>query len=1769
MAQLINGTTIAGHTAIHAGNLSAHSIATTTYVTTQINNLINGAPGALDTLNELAAALGNDASFSTSITNSISAKVAKSGDTMTGELVFSMSAPQIRFADTDHYDHWIHVNSNRFYILSDRNGDGSWETPYPMELNSETNVAYMFGNTVIHSGNIGSYALTSLPSHTHDDRYYTEGEVDSLVGNRLYQARVTIDVNASSDTGLYRGSTSGWSNRPTVVHNGGALLHIDTHPGGYYSQLFFDTGGDRLYFRNQNGGSWGSWLTMIHSGNIGSQSVSYATTAGSISGYNNPTTSSTANTIAYRDAGGDLYARYMFAVHFNQSGGNSENPTIGQIWTQNTSDNYVRKSTPAHFISQLGLITTGNIGSQSVSYATTAGALTSMNISQFTNNSGYITGESDTLGTVTGRGASTGTFATFSGGLSVSSGTLYFRGSDTERIQGEGWAMGIYGYNNNDGFLFYQRDTSGNPHPTFHIGGWNNASYGGWSNADSMITLVRGDGTNSTGTTYATRGLSNSSYYTNIVKTTSATVFKDAQSLHQFTGRVTTVTLGVTNTVSGAEVLTVDGVNGRLFSVVDDLTDSLFSVNTIAGFPVIEAYANNVVTIGKFGTNAIYVGQDGRVGFGTTDFSYTAADQGSPTNNRVFVNGSIQLLGNNDAIVFGRGTGTVLKDENLLFGWGGGWYMQDASYIRSVGNKAISLGGGSADYIGSIYMNGGVYIQTYNDRNLIIKGSSSSDAGIEGRNSANSNVFQIYGNGSDYGFLNGTWAAWDIKKTKNGAMYMNDNNSYYLHTNSTTNLYALTIQGATVATQSWVQSQGYLTSAGSYLPYGNWTGNSGLNDYKLYLRTNGDNNHYLWNAADDWEELNAYEGTGFRITSVGGTVGVLYVYGSTNGGYTYSPYSFRAPIFYDSNNTTYYGDFASISSMYGVAIRGDQSSTDTSNQIFFWDAGNTTTSAIGFKANGGNFSNPTGNGDGYNTYFSMDTNGRGWVFRRATGGSDFSAAYTSGWILNNGIWQANASMRAPIFYDSDDTGYYADFNSTSNSAIRLRGGMLIGPNTTWGAYLQVGGNGHVSTSYANIVTTNGNLHLDASSGRAIYLGNYVNSTIYLNTSGYYINSDGSYYNGRSEYVTINYNNNSNSTYQLLWGSGNSVYGTAEVYVNPSNDHIYASGFYAGSDIYLGTRGTWLSSWLNQALLTTSDPTHNSLYLANGNLRLYQGSGTALHIQTAYGYGILGPQNSSWFHFETDRPNFYFGRSIYVNGSVWIYGGSQLVENNGGTWSINISGTAARATRANGNFYIDDNYGNTVVGNYSSTRFQGVYAMGDSYKISADGTSLSTLYGLAWTHSNVGGQGGYVSGHQLLVVANGQTLTAISTDIWARGNISANGGVYDSGSRVAISRGEGRNYVDYSRYVYNNGAYSGSGWIEPSDLGVRYANSAGNSDTVDGFHADSFFRNLGFGSGYPSWDANTMDENRSGFTYSNNAPLTGCIAYFGASGYGMQLNGNYNGDLFSIRSRNGDAGSWRPWKRLITDYNIGDYKANGALKLWAESHPNDYYIVNNWTGSYWRLTTNHGSPVQVGYADNAGNSSNTSSVSNATGNSYTWTATNYFRSTGGGYSGSLASPPLQAYSGGNESAYMSFHKGGHYAVNMGLDADNVFRIGGWSASSNRLQMDMSGNLTMAGDVTAFSDARVKTNVKTIENALDKTLALRGVSYNRTDSDDTKTKIGVIAQETLEVVPEVVNQDNSGMYNVSYGNMAALFIEAIKEQQAQIEELKSEIKKLRGE
>ena len=107
--------------------------------------------------------------------------------------------------------------------------------------------------------------------------------------------------------------------------------------------------------------------------------------------------------------------------------------------------------------------------------------------------------------------------------------------------------------------------------------------------------------------------------------------------------------------------------------------------------------------------------------------------------------------------------------------------------------------------------------------------------------------------------------------------------------------------------------------------------------------------------------------------------------------------------------------------------------------------------------------------------------------------------------------------------------------------------------------------------------------------------------------------------------------------------------------------------------------------------------------------------------------------------------------------------------------------------------------------------------------------------------------------------------------------------------------------------------------------------------------------------------------------------------------------------------------------------------------------------------------------------------------------------------------------------------------------------------------NSTTLTWGAAFTATGNVTAFSDARVKTNIKTIDNALLKVLALRGVTYNRTDLEDKSEQIGVIAQEIKEILPQVV-QENNGYYSVAYGNIVGILIEAIKEQQTQIEELK---------
>ena len=106
------------------------------------------------------------------------------------------------------------------------------------------------------------------------------------------------------------------------------------------------------------------------------------------------------------------------------------------------------------------------------------------------------------------------------------------------------------------------------------------------------------------------------------------------------------------------------------------------------------------------------------------------------------------------------------------------------------------------------------------------------------------------------------------------------------------------------------------------------------------------------------------------------------------------------------------------------------------------------------------------------------------------------------------------------------------------------------------------------------------------------------------------------------------------------------------------------------------------------------------------------------------------------------------------------------------------------------------------------------------------------------------------------------------------------------------------------------------------------------------------------------------------------------------------------------------------------------------------------------------------------------------------------------------------------------------------------------------------MDVNGTIRATADVIAYSDERVKENIKTIDKSLEKVNQLRGVEFNKIGED--KKSIGVIAQEIEKVIPEVVYEDQDGMKSVAYGNITGVLIEAIKELKAEVEELKKQIK-----
>lgn len=119
--------------------------------------------------------------------------------------------------------------------------------------------------------------------------------------------------------------------------------------------------------------------------------------------------------------------------------------------------------------------------------------------------------------------------------------------------------------------------------------------------------------------------------------------------------------------------------------------------------------------------------------------------------------------------------------------------------------------------------------------------------------------------------------------------------------------------------------------------------------------------------------------------------------------------------------------------------------------------------------------------------------------------------------------------------------------------------------------------------------------------------------------------------------------------------------------------------------------------------------------------------------------------------------------------------------------------------------------------------------------------------------------------------------------------------------------------------------------------------------------------------------------------------------------------------------------------------------------------------------------------------------------------------------------------------------------------------------GVGMTSPSYKLDVNGNV----GATAYfytSDKKLKTSIEPLENSLAKVLSLQGVSFAW--KKDGSKSVGFIAQDVEKVYPELVHESSDGIKSLEYGNLVAPLVEAIKEQQIEINSLKAEIEALKA-
>ena len=545
------------------------------------------------------------------------------------------------------------------------------------------------------------------------------------------------------------------------------------------------------------------------------------------------------------------------------------------------------------------------------------------------------------------------------------------------------------------------------------------------------------------------------------------------------------------------------------------------------------------------------------------------------------------------------------------------------------------------------------------------------------------------------------------------------------------------------------------------------------------------------------------------------------------------------------------------------------------------------------------------------------------------------------------------------------------------------------------------------------------------------------TTLYLQ---YHSNTGGNVNIAASKFIFYN-----TGELSLSGGSSSGQSTLASGLVSLRFPNQYSSGYTdAGVKLYIFNSGSTIQGFTAgpaydlQYHSSGSDSGRHAFYVANSEIIRFNKTNVAI-------YGALQMATSGTSYIRMGQ----FPQSTSNSGETWI---GRAADRSAGSMTVQLGGSS------NASFFEIVDYAWTTVTlragmNDFSYKGNAILHAGNynSYSPTLTGGNASGTWGI-----NITGKSETVtinynndsnSTYQLLwgsgnsVYGTSQVYVNPSSDV-----------IYARGGYISPSNPWG---TSDSAYFPNGITTAGSrNWI----YGATYiGNAPGNGQGVDiGASGNAYFRS----------NVGTSSHGSSGRFHEIQSAAGNFIPYSFENEYGNHSWGivarfriNQSGaDRPSIQfSAAGGDDRWNVGYCTSSDWNFR-ITQNMAYR-------NDNSTTDSWGTERFRINTSGDTYAAIGGTLYANGNQVLTYAGGTLSNNYT------FRSNLGGYLGSLSSPPLQVYSESNNSAFMSFHKGGYYAVNFGLDADNVMRIGGWSASANRWQLDMSGNQTVAGSMYA--------------------------------------------------------------------------------------------------